>query len=670
MTKTADTNPKKLDAVIAEELRAITARRNGLNLPLPNDDLVGVALSGGGIRSATICLGVLEILNKNCLLRKADYLSTVSGGGYTGAYVQAVMKRGNSTPEAFGHLFSQDDISRLKVYGDYLVPSCGGQKLYNWFVLVGAYFYSLVMNLVWVLALFVCLGLLFKALYDMITALTLPFCLGEIFFSKCTQLSGWTGYPLFLLCAAIAVFVWHFFLHGARNLPFRIWSSRILYIIEGGLLIAALPYVGNQIYSAYAASHGFFTRILQACPCTTWSGNLLADMLTSNKSCVPFFIFLGLLIVTGFFANPNILTLHRFYRDRLSAAFLRLKDDADYAFKLHTLNPGSSPENWGSAPYPLINTCLNLLGKSDNNFQGTKSCDYFLLSPLFCGSKLTDYAPTASSEFKKMTLPTAMAVSGAALNPNRGYATNRLLAFMMTLACVRLGYWAPHPQNIFQKFIWWPWYHVMELLSMTDTSRRRVSISDGGHIENLGIYELLRRRCRLIIAVDASADPDFGFDDLNNLIVRARNELGVTITFRERPESVIRPIPSAGYSQKHFVVADIGTLGGVKGYLQGYKGILVYLKSSMKQPLQWQVNLDEGYLYKTYHPAFPHEPTTDQFFDPPQWEAYYTLGKHMAEDMLSTVFGNKSTLDNKCTMTGKDWYAEFDSYVRSATNRE
>src|SRR5687768_4752669 len=50
-------------------------------------DTIGVCLSGGGIRSATFCLGFLQAMARRGLLRKIDWLSTVSGGGYTGAFL-------------------------------------------------------------------------------------------------------------------------------------------------------------------------------------------------------------------------------------------------------------------------------------------------------------------------------------------------------------------------------------------------------------------------------------------------------------------------------------------------------------------------------------------------------------------------------------------------------
>ena len=191
------------------------------------------------------------------------------------------------------------------------------------------------------------------------------------------------------------------------------------------------------------------------------------------------------------------------------------------------------------------------------------------------------------------------------------------------------------PNDLLTQAPWWPLYQLLEVFSLTDSTRRLVNISDGGHIENLGVYELLRRRCRLIIALDATGDGQYQFDDLRNLVIRARQELGVTITFRQAPEEYIRPASSNGFSRSQFVIADIGMLPGAPGEGAGaYRGLLVYVKSSLRAQRRWKTLDSESFAYKTYHPAFPHESTANQFFDRAQWEAYYHLGRFMAGDLL------------------------------------
>jgi hypothetical protein len=110
--------------------------------------------------------------------------------------------------------------------------------------------------------------------------------------------------------------------------------------------------------------------------------------------------------------------------------------------------------------------------------------------------------------------------------------------------------------------------------------------------------------------------------------------LGLNIEFRQSPEEYIRPEPSKGFSKSHFVIADIKPLRHNAQY-KDYEGLLVYAKSSLREQKEFKKKMDSiSFLYKIYHPQFPHESTADQFFDKPQWKAYYTLGRFIAGDLL------------------------------------
>jgi len=265
-----------------------------------------------------------------------------------------------------------------------------------------------------------------------------------------------------------------------------------------------------------------------------------------------------------------------------------------------------------------------------------------------------------------MTLPAAVTISAAAVNPGMGMYSSRILSVLMTAFNARLGFWISNPRILVKSraFPWWPIYFFRELLGRIGSSNTMINISDGGHIENLGAYELLRRGCRLIVAVDAGEDKAYTFADLNNLIIRARNELGLEIRFRkdEQPEDLIRPRPSQVYSNKRFAVADIyqwwddqkttdlpapkeEEMGQAPNLKEPRKvGTFVYVKSSVLAPAGKPVLSDDGspeerrkfgtYKYKIYHPDFPHESTADQFFDEIQWEAYFQLGRYIGADVL------------------------------------
>jgi predicted acylesterase/phospholipase RssA len=594
---------EKFDALRAKESEVIKAKREKCK---SQDDLstrFGIALSGGGIRSATLNTGILRILNKCSVLRLADYLSTVSGGGYIGGYVHSKLKENESAADPYETLFSDKDIGRLLDYGYYLAPGNGIRGSFNALRIWGSFLFSLLMNWIWVFSLF------FTIYFAAQCIVSLP---GGKFWI--------VGRDVLTALVVLTIGI-HFFLHFLRYL--KVWSFDALYFVETILFVGIILCVIFIITGCRPAALPFCYLKLS----------------------------LAVLIFTGFFANPNILTMHRFYRDRLAQAYLRTAGEDCSAMRLSGLKPDKS--GWGLAPYPLINTCLNALGREDTNFKGTKTCDYFLMSPFYCGSMLTGYTETDGAGYSGMTLTTAVAVSGAAVNPAMGLNSNKILAFFMTLLNLRLGYWALNPRgvNLFRAlFTWWPYYNVLELCCKSSTTKWRVNVTDGGHIENLGIYELLRRRCKLIIAIDAGADPKYSFSDLENLVIRARGELGIAIKFREGldPEAVIRPRPSDGFSFSHFSVADVYELPGHKKEdgteetEEKHIGLLVYVKSSMRENRKYKdVKESSGYGYKMYHPSFPHESTVNQFFDEAQWKAYYDLGRFIAGELLRVDVTNE-----------------------------
>jgi hypothetical protein len=134
-----------------------------------------------------------------------------------------------------------------------------------------------------------------------------------------------------------------------------------------------------------------------------------------------------------------------------------------------------------------------------------------------------------------------MAISGAAASPNMGYHTSTPTSSFLSLFNIRLGEWLGNPRNLetwrreTPRFgLYWL---LSELFGNTTDESDFLYLSDGGHFENLGIYELVRRRCCLIVASDAAADPDWQFADLANAIERCRTDFGVSITFKTGAET-------------------------------------------------------------------------------------------------------------------------------------
>ena len=586
----------------------------------PPFDTFGLALSGGGIRSATFNLGFLKALNEKGILKYADYLSTVSGGGYIGSFVQNRLRETHD----YDTLFEQEEIEHLKAHGDYLRPGKGIRKVFESFSFYLNTLIQIVLHSLWYILFFA--FILFSFIY-----------IGE-------SLPGVPSYISEALFGAFALaMLWYYFFHALRHLSRRLWSAGTLFYINSVLVI---------LIGAAAYSHMEMETVF-------------GQYLGAERSIFYLLLFAFAMLFTGFFANPNILSIHRLYRFRLKNAFLRGSNR-----KLHELvEENREGKKWTFAPYPLINTTLNV--QDDKDMPGMKSCDYFLLSPMYCGYKSSKkeykgyYTPTDRTEYRRMTLATALTISGAAVNPSMGYKSNRVLAFFMTLLNLRLGYWALNPRlfnpesypersgarGYFSSLMrgissWsakkyhyaltlWPYYNIAELFGTLHSRRIRVNLSDGGNIENLAVFELLRRKCRLVIASDAGADPDYAFSDLKNLLIRARNELEISIEFSEEqdPEKIIRPGLRTGESARHYAIGNIFALPG-KGEAKEWIGHFIYVKASVTA--QKTKSAEEAiYQYKSYHPDFPHESTVDQFFDAEQWEAYRKLGEEIGRDLFS-----------------------------------
>ena len=601
MSQENSKEPKKLKEIIEKEIEFIEQSRQQYHPEDQGKPPFGIALSGGGIRSATLNLGVMEVLNACQILKRADYLSSVSGGGYIAGYVHAHLNKYREN--AYAGMFLTEQIAKLKDYGYYLTPGQNRwERFWSKLRMGGALVISFLMNLIWVVAL---VGVLIFGIKFFYYALfNSPYFQAGL---KC------------VLIGTIVILAYYFFCHGLRRI--RLWNSDYLYYAAGFLLLLLMFWAGlslaekkgqfpnfeevNEVLKTYSFGYLHLPKWV-AWPSdeSGRTGLLLSSII---------------LFVTGFFANPNLLTLHRFYRDRLRKAYLQDAGTGDEGLKLAEIRPKTGTGYWG--PYPLINTCLNLFNANDENFPGTKGSDYFVFSPLFCGSERIGYLDTQNELYQNRTLATVVAVSGAAVNPHMGTQSKSPVAFLLTLLNLRLGYWefAPKAYPWFRWLTWWPYYHILELLSWNDTNRWRVNLSDGGHIENLGVYELLRRGCRLIIAVDAAADRKYAFNDLKNLVIRARNELGLEIKFQQDPETFIRPMPSKGFSRSHYVTARITNLDKEDPLYKDHDGLLIYLKASMRLPLLaprcQKEKESKAYKYKTYHPDFPHESTANQFFD-------------------------------------------------------
>jgi hypothetical protein len=379
-------------------------------------------------------------------------------------------------------------------------------------------------------------------------------------------------------------------------------------------------------------------------------------------------------LVMSWCVNINKFSLHAMYRYRLIRAYLgasNLRRDPhpftgfDPADNIQmtdiwpnpsapdlSADPASGRTATGGKRQPLhvINIALNLVSGKKLAWQQRKAAP-FTVTSLHCGSKDLGYRALYSDDPKLkhrparlyggqkegISLGTAVTISGAAASPNMGYHSSAVVTFIMALFNARLGWWLGNPgpkgHKTFDqsgpKFAIRPL--VAETFGLTDDQNPYVYLSDGGHFENLGLYEMVLRRCRLIVVSDAGCDPTFAFQDLGNAIRKVRIDLGVEIVMDEMP---MRPRGNGTLFSEGERPGRCCAVGRIiyPAAENAPDGVLIYLKPGLYggEPV-------DVLNYARQNPSFPHEPTSDQWFSEAQFESYRALGAHVAE----TVFGRE-----------------------------
>jgi hypothetical protein len=330
----------------------------------------------------------------------------------------------------------------------------------------------------------------------------------------------------------------------------------------------------------------------------------------------------------------NRFSLHSMYGNRLIRAYLGASRPARQPDAYTGFDPGDNvplaslrtPHN--ARLFHVINTALNLGRDCPLAWQQRRAAP-FTMSMLHAGSPVTGYRSVEGygGDQGGLSLGKSMTISGAAVNPAMGYHSSSPVAFAMTFFNARLGWWLPNPNGTANADSTWrrsePKFGMAEtfgnLLGLSDAQSRYVYLSDGGHFDNLGLYEMVARRCRRIFVVDASCDPNDRYEDLARVLRMIRVDFGVVIEFFAPSETT--PTDEA----PSFLVGRIW-------YPNGRHGLFVYLKPrlSTREPADVA---EYAARRKRAGGAFPHDTTADQFFDESQFESYRILGRRTVEDL-------------------------------------
>jgi hypothetical protein len=598
------------------------------------------------------------------MMKGVDVMSTVSGGGYTGAFISRQMAANTANPVApltQRNGPDTDAIRKLRTKVKYLSPSGFAEK----WSMVCSLAAGMVVNwvgLAAILSFVVLIVILTRSIW------------GDMHQTLRTL-------ALIAFIAALLVFA----LGHGRDRSRAIRRFSVLAGVATALITVSLipplyglyeglintePAVG-AVALAVAASLPTVARIAR--PTTRRSAELVlmrASLVVASIAvpiiCLIFSFALwdlathlpywsGILclaaataclgLIAAFALDVNITGPGRLYRNRLARSFVGTTSDGDTFLPLNELNTAKTNAgdcSSGMAPYHLINATVNLPTSKSPVLRERKG-DFFVMSKFWTGSPSTKYFRTAEWKTSDgdLDLATAIATSGAAVSPHMSLMSFPSFAGLMAFLNLRLGLWLRKPgggdaslRAGFPKL-----FREMFSVDMDETGNWLL-LSDGAHLDNSGIYELLRRRCKFIIACDASADNDDSFATLMTVVRHAQIDFGIQMMPRLEE---LRADFETGHTAAHALMCRIK-------YPGESDGLLLVLKSS--------VTGNESEFIRTYravNPEFPNQSTLDQNFNEAQFEAYRQLGSHAVDGLFEpSIIGSESE-----PATVSDWFRKL-----------
>ncbi|HEU5155560.1 MAG TPA: hypothetical protein VFU43_01065 [Streptosporangiaceae bacterium] len=643
---------------------------NGNGAPLGGGglDAIGIAVSGGGVRAACLGLGALQVVEESGIFRRTRYISAVSGGSYTAtAFVaaRARMRRvseqgqdGAVRPWSRGSPEEAHLRRNLRYLGEDFADLCLGGARYVLTTLV---------NLVPFTATVVLCGYLLGAIYHATRLLA----------AEDDVLHGrHTGLRLLMVAAVVVVLEASIRTRRAERITRRAFlalvallmlpdavalSTRVLAARTVGVaaatrlagLAAVLVAIAVYVFrSQWRFTHGTFRQLLRQTLRFLFSASIVAVMLlpllllTAEASQLPYDVTLAvaagslvLLLAFGLVVNANDTSLHRTYSRRLDRAYVVHagtgdQDTGDGAERgtggcLRLSQITLTDTHADGLPHLLLCASVNL--REDESAEG-EGCASFVFSADYVGAPAIGRA-APSSAAAELDAATLVAASGAAVAPNMGRYTGQASRIALALMNLRLGLWLPNPlvrqprerpRGALRTSFAARWRRPGplatwgEALGNLSIRHRYLFISDGGHWDNSGIVELLRRRCRTVFAVDAAID-EYRLGNLLRMIALARSELGVEF---EADGSLLQsrsPIEKIRFRYPE------DTADSPANYL-----ILLRTHISQEMPSDL-VALASG------RGSFPRHTTLNQFLRAREVDAYIALGRWLFQRGLHTA---------------------------------
>jgi len=683
--------PRTTKKLPSEAEEYVAARPQGIR--------IGIAFSGGGIRSAAFNLGAMQALQETKLLQNAEYLAAVSGGNYIASALTISAAHLDPDCQNGKPLWGRGSPEEryLRQHTDYLAPGLVGKL---WMAASGIY--GLVLNyLPFALVALLVGRLLGWGLFLLgvrpsdlrltglsqpgsavvtisagvaagLTGLALLLVVYRRWFkdghpgdygeSKAEKIAMYlfTGTGLIGVCLILPKLADLYGIVSVKALSavfaedsgaFETAGGRIL-IASTWLLLTLLTAVvalalGRRIralrvmlvLASLAAAGLLFVPLLSSLEYATRHG------MRSTADVLWVVVPVAIVLVMGVAVHNRRYSMHLFYRERLNSAFALKRRNEDgriqaepirYDKRLYFSGLRKPP---AGVRLPKLVVCCAVNLTTDDVPVG-RFAESFTFERDMTGGPMLGYRKTHEFENAdgvagtQLTLPSIMAVSGAAVSPLMGRFTYPPLRFLMALTNVRLGVWIKNPlhpswqttaapapgDRLLKHAARWirdGWrepgalYVLREALGGAKSKHRYIYLTDGGHWENLGLVELLRRRCTHVVCFDASCDRTGQGLDIGRAIAFARSELRADVELDPRPVMA----DADGF-------ADAMAVEGVVRYpTPGDTAKLVYAKAVLTEDASWDLH-----AFKTRDSRFPHHSTTQQMFTDEQFEAYRTLG--------------------------------------------
>lgn len=674
--------------LIAIKGGAPVASAEGAPEPDPEEMLTGICCSGGGIRSAAYNLGALQALREKQVLDTADYVSAVSGGSYIAsshAMVTAKTEPALLNSQSAYHPESPEATYLLN-HSAYLGPAGIAGKL--WMIvrtLLGvavnigflAGFLFLVGRP---------LGWWYRNLHpDLLdkpvqlssaawmwiscaipVAVGVMLVLGDLFSRPIDRahrlIRAWyirfinVGLALFILFIGLPYLIQLIRLIHPRDLPLGNFTLPTAGV--GGLLLGAIQnlFAKRRRLLAMLAG-GIIGPLMLLSLLVIFSRQGLFAGYSQRE--VVLWLCIGLIFLVFYLLSDlTSWSPHPFYKRALWSSFgLRrvrgpggpvaqeISYDQNVALRdLLTIDKVAR----GQVRFPKLLICAaaNLSDEGatpPGRNAATFTFDADEIGGPMVGQIGTDQlAKVFKHQMHNASVGSAVAVSGAAISPSMGRMTYRSLRFLMGFLNIRLGVWLPNPLWA----DWWcelnarpgtlgalrrlvqsrprPRFLLREMLGLNRLNSKFLYVSDGGHYENLGLVELLRRRCRIIYCFDASGDQEDTFYTMGQAVALARTELDIEIFIR--PEAM-KPPKDGEYAAADFCVGQFR-------YSNGVEGILIFAKAAVTRDAPLDVR-----AFKQKDKRFPNHSTADQFFNEQKFEAYRALGLHTARAACGFIQG-------------------------------